>query len=276
MNDSAAVAVLPTSTLPAVSAETQACVLQLCKSKVFAASSLLPQQYRNNLPDCVIAMTMANRIGADVLQVMQSLYIVQGRPAWSAQFLIASFNACGRFSAMRFEWQGAQGKPDWGCRATATEKATGELLCGPWVTWKMAESEGWTKKSGSKWLTMPTVMFGYRAASFFVKMYAPEITMGLQTAEEVIDITPAAAAVEQAPTKADAIANALRTRAVDTDTGEIETPAHLTYAQVRHELEIAKTDDDRALAADMIRSVADETQRAELTELAKLLADVPQ
>ena len=44
---------------------------------------------------------------------------------------------------------------------------------------------------------------------------------------------------------------------------------------LRDALERAKTDDDRALAVDMIRSVQDETQRAELTELAKLLADAP-
>lgn len=49
-----------------------------------------------------------------------------------------------------------------------------------------------------------------------------------------------------------------------------------TYAEVRDRLEHAKTDDDRALAQDMIRSVADEAQRAELSELAKLLADKPE
>lgn len=276
MNDNAAVAVLPTSNLPAVSADTQAFELQLRKAKVFAASSLVPQQYRNNLPDCVIAMNMANRIGADVLQVMQNLYIVQGKPGWSAQFLIATFNQSGKFSAMRFEWEGKQGDKHWGCRAYATEKATGEVIRGAWVTWKMAESEGWTKKNGSKWLTMPEMMMQYRAAAFLVRTYAPEIAMGLQTADEIIDVTPAAGNGEQAQTKADAIANALRTRAVDTTTGEIASEASaLTYAQVRDALERCKTDDDRALALDMIRSVQDETQRAELTELAKLLADAP-
>ena len=48
-----------------------------------------------------------------------------------------------------------------------------------------------------------------------------------------------------------------------------------SYAEVRDRLENAKTDDDRALAVDMIRSVADEAQRAELTEVAKLPADAP-
>jgi hypothetical protein len=48
-----------------------------------------------------------------------------------------------------------------------------------------------------------------------------------------------------------------------------------SYAEVRDRLESAKTDDERALAVDMIRSVADEAQRAELTEVAKLLQDAP-
>lgn len=277
MND---IATIPTS-LPTASAETQAFELQLRKAKVFAASTLVPQQYRNNLPDCVIAMNMANRIGADVLQVMQNLYIVQGKPGWSAQFLIATFNQSGKFSAMRFEWEGKEGKPDWRCRAYATEKATGETIRGAWVSWDMAQKEGWTKKAGSKWLSMPEMMMQYRAAAFLVRAYAPELAMGLQTADEIIDVTPAAGNAEAAQTKAEAIAKALRTRqaeapppAVDTDTGEVAGPA-VSYATVRDALERAQTDDERALAQDMIRSVPDEAQRAELAEVAKLLADAP-
>lgn len=49
-----------------------------------------------------------------------------------------------------------------------------------------------------------------------------------------------------------------------------------TYAQVRAALESAKTDDAKALARDMIRGVADETQRKELEEVARLLFDAPQ
>lgn len=292
MNDVA----LATTNLPTASAETQAFELQLRKAKVFAASTLVPQQYRNNLPDCVIAMNMANRIGADVLMVMQNMYLVQGKPGWSAQFLIATFNSCGRFSSMRFEWKGKQGSADWGCRAYATEKATGEMIQGAWVTWDMAQKEGWTKKTGSKWLSLPELMMQYRSAAFLVRAYAPELGMGLQTVEEIIDVTPPAGVVslEQHGSKADAIANALRSRqaeapaVIDTDTGEIaptEDEANAkakafglkfySYAEVRNELENAKSSDDFSLAVDMIRSVADEAQRAELTELAKLLQDAP-
>ena len=54
----------------------------------------------------------------------------------------------------------------------------------------MVKAEGWDSKTGSKWKTMPEQMFKYRAAAFWQRAYAPEISMGLQTAEEAIDIAP--------------------------------------------------------------------------------------
>ncbi len=160
--------------------------------KALAASTLIPKIYQGNLPNCLIALEMAQRIGASPLMVMQHLYIVQGKPAWSAIFLIASFNQCGRFSAIRYEWLGEKGKDTFGCRAWAVEKATGEKLIGAPVTWSVVKAEGWDRKDGSKWKTMPDQMFMYRAASWFVKTYAPEISMGLSTAEELGDVFEAA------------------------------------------------------------------------------------
>jgi len=159
-------------------------------ASVFAKSELVPTQYRNNLANCLVALNMANRMAADPLMVMQNLYLVRGRPGWSSQFLISCFNQCGRFTAMRFEWHGKEGQPDWGCRAYALEKRTNERLDGTWITWTMVQAEGWNKKDGSKWLTMPQQMFMYRAASFFTRAYAPELTMGLHTREELLDIPP--------------------------------------------------------------------------------------
>ena len=79
------------------------------------------------------------------------------------------------------------------CIAWAVERETGQRLESPVISIEMAVREGWHGKNGSKWQTMPDVMLRYRAASFFGKLYAPELLMGLQTAEEVgdiIDVTP--------------------------------------------------------------------------------------
>lgn len=156
-------------------------------AKLFASSDIVPPQFKGNLPNCVIAVDMALRMGANPLMVTQNLYVVHGRPAWSAQFLIATFNQSGRFSALRYKFQGKEGQDEWGCRAIATELSTKEVLEGPLITIGLAKKEGWFGKSGSKWQTMPELMLRYRAAAWFIRAYSPEIAMGLRTAEEVQD-----------------------------------------------------------------------------------------
>jgi len=157
-------------------------------AKLLAQSSLVPKEYQRNLPNCVIALNMAARMNADPLMVMQNLYIVHGKPGWSSQFLISTFNTSGKFSALRYEWVGEEGKDSWGCRAWAIEKATGQKLVGATVTIGLAKKEGWYNKNGSKWQTMPEQMLMYRAASWFIRAYAPELAMGMHTVEELGDI----------------------------------------------------------------------------------------
>ena len=159
-------------------------------AKALYTSTLVPPQYQGqvNLGNCLIALEMAQRIGASPLMVCQNLYVVHGRPAWSAKFLIASFNQCGRFDAIRYEWQGKPGSEDWGCRAYSKERSTGDKITGPLITMALAKKEGWSEKSGSKWKTIPELMLMYRAAAWMVNTHAPEISMGINTAEEISDV----------------------------------------------------------------------------------------
>ena len=189
--------------------------------KALAASTLVPKEYQGNLPNCIVAMEMAQRIGASPLMVMQNLYIVHGRPGWSAKFLVASFNQAGRFSAVRYEWRGERGNDDWGCRAWAFEKSTGERIEGPMISIALAKEEGWYGKSGSKWKTIPELMLMYRAAAWMINTHAPEISMGLNTAEEMHDVFDATQTSEG--WSVDTVAD-LRTpgsAVVDESTGEI-------------------------------------------------------
>jgi hypothetical protein len=171
--------------------DTFAAACQMAKSLM--ASTLVPEAYRANLPNCLIALEMATRIKASPLQVMQSLDLIHGRPSWRSTFIIASINTCGRFSPLRFRMEGKIGSMERSCTATAIERETGELLEGPAITMAMAKAEKWLDKAGSKWQTMPELMLRYRAAAFFGRLYAPEMLLGMQTVEEsqdVIDVTP--------------------------------------------------------------------------------------
>ncbi|MBK1699776.1 hypothetical protein [Thiococcus pfennigii] len=194
-------------------------------ARALASSPLVPRDYRGdeNLGSVLIALDMASRLQANPLMVMQNLYVVEGRPSWSAQFLIATINSSQRFTPLRFvlsepgdevtrevvtgyDWDNSgHGKgrrvPRTGqvtyrrreCYATCRDIKTGEALDGPVVSMDMAAAEGWLGKSGSKWQSMPEVMLRYRAAAFWARAYSPETAMGIQTAEEVhdtIDVTP--------------------------------------------------------------------------------------
>ena len=170
-------------------------------AKLFMSSSLVPKRYQGqeNLPNTVIALNLAFRMGADPLQVMQHLNVVYGVPTFDAQFLIASVNSSGKYTPLRYEWQGARGSDDWGCRAWAYELVHGvpgkERLYGAWVTIGMAKAEGWfdrkDKNTGafcSKWRTIPEQMLMYRSASYWVRTRAPEVSMGMRDQEEVEDM----------------------------------------------------------------------------------------
>lgn len=204
-------------------------------ANLLASSTLVPAAYRkviekldkygnvkesrenpNALANAVVALNMAQRMGADPLMVMQNLYIVEGRPSWSSQWIIAAINGGGRFSPLRFDiketgkktvervetvWENGNRSTvtkkvdilDKVCIAWAIEKETGDRLESPKVSIEMAVKEGWYTKTGSKWQTMDEVMLRYRTASFFGKLYAPELLMGLQTVEEaqdIIDLNP--------------------------------------------------------------------------------------
>lgn len=244
---------------PAVFTERDAFELAVRQAKVYAASTLVPQEYRENAANCMIALNMAKRIGADPLMTMQNLYIVHGRPGWSAQFLIAAWNQCGRYTTMRFEWASEQGKKDWGCRAYATERATGERVEGPWITWAMVDAEGWGSKNGSKWKSMPTLMFHYRAAAFLVRTHAPEIAMGLQTDDEirdVIDVTPSRPNVAS-------VADLNASLSVVPD----EQPAAMTYADLADMINGSDTPEELDYVRSLLTRVPDKAQQSELAAL---------
>lgn len=142
------------------------------------------------LANCAIALDMATRMKANPVMVMQNLYIVHGNPSWSSKFLIATINTCGRFLPLMYECNNEKGdKYGWRCYTYASDdKERKNRLDGTWITWAMVKSEGWDTKKGSKWGTMPEQMFKYRAAAFWQRMYAPEISMGFNTVEEQQEI----------------------------------------------------------------------------------------
>lgn len=157
-------------------------------STMFARSQIVPEIYQNNADNCFVACELANRMGVSPMIVMQNLYIVKGKPTWSGQACISLINGTRLFSPLKFVFVGEKGTDSYGCYVQATRLSDNELCVGTVVDLAMAKAEGWSAKSGSKWITMPEQMMMYRAAAFFARIYCPNALMGLQTAEEVQDV----------------------------------------------------------------------------------------
>ena len=154
-------------------------------AQYLAQSNLIPQQYQGKTEDCAIALDMADRMGVSPLMVMQSLYVVKGKPSWSGQACMSFIKA--KYGSAEPVYTGERGTDSRGCFVRVT-KPDGEVIEGTEVTMKMAKAEGWT--SNKKWLNMPELMLAYRAAAFFARVYCPEILMGVAVEGEVEDIQP--------------------------------------------------------------------------------------
>lgn len=150
-------------------------------------SELIPKAYQGNIPSTMIALELSKRTGVSPIMVMQNLHVIQGKPSWSSSFIIAVINSYKKFSMpLNFVLTG-QGE-ERSCIAFTTG-VDGQRYESPAVDIKMAIAEGWVGKTGSKWKTMPELMLRYRAAAFFGRLYCPELLMGMQSEDEVIDVT---------------------------------------------------------------------------------------
>ena len=115
-----------------------------------AKSDMIPTEFRNKPENCVIALDLSSRLGMSPFMIMQNMYIVYGKPGFSAKFCIAVVNKSGRFQGpLRFKVEGKGDKMS--CYAYATYKGEEEPVKGTTITIEMAKAEGWVDRNGSKW-----------------------------------------------------------------------------------------------------------------------------
>lgn len=172
-------------------------------ASLLAASKIVPQHYQGNPGACFIAINIALQLGLEPFAFMQRTYVIGGKLGIEAQVAIAVANKRKVFSEpldYAFEGDYNGRPPTRACTCTGILSANGKKVSMK-LTWGEVEAEGWSKKGGSKWLTIPDQMFKYRTALWLIRTYAPEVLLGLNTADEledakIIDITPKKADAE--------------------------------------------------------------------------------
>jgi len=168
------------------------------QAKSLCESNLVPTQYQGQegLPNCLVALEMSKRMNLSPLTVMQNLNVIHGKPSWSAQFISSIVIGCNRFKNFDYVVEGSSESLSVQCIAIRLEDD--KLVKGTAVTMKMAREEGWTVKN-KKYQSMPEIMLKARAATFFGRQYIPDLLLGVQTSEEVIDIEPQPINVSESP-----------------------------------------------------------------------------
>ena len=164
---------------------------------VFAKSQLVPKHLQGKVEDCLILMNMALRMQEDPLLVLQNCFVVSGTPGFKTQFLIARANASGQLKS-KIRWNVEKLEPAWikvdgfempNLRVTASAVDNFGELMESTVTTDMAIKEKWI--SNPKYRSMPEHMLRWRSAAFLIRLYMPEVMMGMQTIEEIEDVTAA-------------------------------------------------------------------------------------
>ena len=157
-------------------------------ANVLSKTSIVPDAYKDNAGNCLVAIDIANRMGLSPIMVMQNSQMVRGNFTWRGSACKGLIDNCGRFRKTKYVFVGEQDTPQYGCYLQAEDVQTGEIVKGSTITIQMAKDEGWIGKAGSKWQTMREQMMMYRSATFFARAYCPQALMGFYTAEELIDI----------------------------------------------------------------------------------------
>lgn len=176
-----------------ITVEVQRFELEQRKAKAFSLSAFFPRHLMGQGPNgaqisvanATIVYDIAYRMNLSPLEVAQSIFIIQGKPSFETKFLVARLNTSGLLKGRLNTIVSKDGQSAY---CEAIDAQTGAVLRGTTITMEMAKREGWLGKNGSKWQTMPTLMLKYRAQSFFINEFFPEVRLGLRTKEEIQDI----------------------------------------------------------------------------------------
>ena len=168
------------------------------QAKSLCQSQLVPTQYQgqSGLSNCLVALEMSKRMNLSPLTVMQNLNVIHGKPTWSSQFITSNILGCGRFKSFDYIVTGKDDSLSVQCQAIRLED--NKLVKGTAVSMKMAQQEGWTAKN-KKYQSMPEIMLKARAVTFFGRQYIPDLLLGVQTNEEIIDVEPEPINVSESP-----------------------------------------------------------------------------
>lgn len=163
-------------------------------AKLMAGGTFVPDRLRGKPGDCLAVLMQAVRWGMDPFAVAQKIYFVNnnGIPGYEAQLVAAVVNTSGKLDgSLSVDWQG-EGE-------AMLCIVTGKLKGDPQPKAVQQELRTIKTRNSPLWVQAPRQQLGYYTQRLWARLYAPEVLLGVYTADELDergpenarDVTPA-------------------------------------------------------------------------------------
>jgi len=165
-------------------------------ARVFAATEMVPKEYRGKPEDCCVAVMQGLELGLSPIAALQSIAVVNGRPCLYGDGMVAVVRGSGLLEWMK--------ETDDGETATCTVKRKGEPE--PVTrTFSQADAKraGLAGKAGP-WAQYPQRMRPARARSWALRDTFADVLKGIASAEEQSDVA-SMRDITPKPARADAL-----------------------------------------------------------------------
>lgn len=148
---------------------------------IMAKASIVPKDYQGNPGNILVAIQWGAELGLPPLQAMQSIAVINGRPALWGDAVIALVRGSGLLDAIHEEVTDTM--------ATCTVKRRGEEPAARHFSMEDAKRAGLLGKQGP-WSQYPKRMLQMRARAWALRDVFPDVLRGVHVAEEAQDIPP--------------------------------------------------------------------------------------
>lgn len=222
---------------------------------LMAKSSIVPKDFQGNPGNIIVAVQWGAELGLAPLQAMQSIAVINGRPAIWGDAMLALVRASGLLEDIVEE------PTDTGC--TCKLKRRGEPEVVRTFTLEDAKRAGLAGKQGP-WQQMPRRMLQMRARAFALRDVFPDVLRGVYVAEEAQDMPVerdmgAAEDVTQPKTRAERARAALADKRAEAVTvPPVTVPA---IAEVLNAIAAASTPDALAATAEIAAQLATDADK---------------
>lgn len=151
-----------------------------------AKSQLIPKNFQGRPNDVFVAMLWSRNLGMPIVQGLQNIAVINGRPSIWGDAALAIVKASGLLESFKETLTGTGDSMTATC--TIVRKSEAEAYTASFSVYDARLAGLWGKQG--PWKQYPKRMLALRARGFALRNAFPDILLGIGIAEEEQDITP--------------------------------------------------------------------------------------